>query len=255
MTKPAASIVVIRKMAAAQRQIDAAIRMYLSEEDKLAVYTVAAAALKILRDVMKGRGRSFVAEQWQGTLVSLARNLLENRPSAALDYVHNHAPDMYQAVQILAEKIKEREQDGNRVRTNDLGHVTVSVGVESEYARRVDLPANFLKHADRDAHGHWEEGGFAEEPILLDACEAYHNVMSRITPEMLVFMTLLWIEKGDLAIGTNEESFPYPWQVVAKALEGVASSERRAACTHLLTEKKDVISDLLRASWRHVIPE
>ena len=46
----------ITKTAAAQRQIDAAIRMMFSGEDSLAVHTVVAAALGIVRDLTKKRG-------------------------------------------------------------------------------------------------------------------------------------------------------------------------------------------------------
>jgi hypothetical protein len=37
--------------------------MTLAGEDKLAVYTIAAAALKVLRDVMKKRGKTLVEDQ------------------------------------------------------------------------------------------------------------------------------------------------------------------------------------------------
>ena len=47
----------ITKSSAAQRQIDAAIRMMFSGEDPLAVHTVVAAALGIVKDLTRKRGR------------------------------------------------------------------------------------------------------------------------------------------------------------------------------------------------------
>jgi len=47
----------ITKLAAAQRQLRAAIRMFFSGEDELAVHTVAFAAYKVLSDLKADRGR------------------------------------------------------------------------------------------------------------------------------------------------------------------------------------------------------
>jgi hypothetical protein len=53
----------LRKEAAAQRQLDAAIRMTLEGEDELAIHTVAAAAYGILRDLKKHHGRRELADR------------------------------------------------------------------------------------------------------------------------------------------------------------------------------------------------
>ena len=49
----------ITKIAAAKRQLDAAIRMFFAGEDELAVHTIAAAAFRVLRDLHKKRGKSY----------------------------------------------------------------------------------------------------------------------------------------------------------------------------------------------------
>jgi len=48
------------KIEAAQRQIDAAIRMIFAKEDPLAIHTIAAASLQILKDLSKHRGGNLV---------------------------------------------------------------------------------------------------------------------------------------------------------------------------------------------------
>jgi hypothetical protein len=65
----------VLKVTAAQRQLDAAIRMYFSGEDELATYTVASASHRILRDLMEKRGRSSAAEALQAGVRGLANEL------------------------------------------------------------------------------------------------------------------------------------------------------------------------------------
>lgn len=52
----------LTKLAAAQRQLNAAIRMVLLDIDEVAVHTVVAAAFRILRDVKQTRGRSELSD-------------------------------------------------------------------------------------------------------------------------------------------------------------------------------------------------
>jgi hypothetical protein len=47
----------VNKIEAARRQIDAAIRMTLANEDMLAIHTVASAGYRILRDLLEKRGK------------------------------------------------------------------------------------------------------------------------------------------------------------------------------------------------------
>ena len=61
----------ITKPTAAQRQIDAAIRLLFSDEDALAVHTVAAAAHRIALDLAENRGHNPYAESLRETLTTL----------------------------------------------------------------------------------------------------------------------------------------------------------------------------------------
>jgi hypothetical protein len=63
----------ISKIAAAQRQLDAAIRMFFDQEDELAIHTVAAAAFQVLRDVTKKRGRHFTLEVFRTGIWVIAK--------------------------------------------------------------------------------------------------------------------------------------------------------------------------------------
>ena len=52
----------ITKLAAAERQVKAAIRMFFAREDSLAVHTVAAAGYQLLADLKAKRGKSEAAD-------------------------------------------------------------------------------------------------------------------------------------------------------------------------------------------------
>lgn len=54
----------VTKLAAAQRQLRAAIRMFFAGEDELAIHTVASAAYRILTDLKSERGRDEVGDYY-----------------------------------------------------------------------------------------------------------------------------------------------------------------------------------------------
>ncbi len=76
----------INKVEAARRQIDAAVRTTFSNEDDLAIHTVAQAAYRILRDLLDKRGRSEMEEIYALGIFHTARALADgDLPQKALD--------------------------------------------------------------------------------------------------------------------------------------------------------------------------
>jgi hypothetical protein len=69
----------VLKLTAAQRQLDAAIRMSFGKEDSLAIHTVAAAACRLLRDLKGKRGLNVLAEEWRDNLLGVARAAVSGR--------------------------------------------------------------------------------------------------------------------------------------------------------------------------------
>jgi hypothetical protein len=67
------STIQISKLAAAQRQLDAGVRMFFQREDELAIHTVAAAAFQILRDITRQRGCQFTDEVFRLGIFSFAQ--------------------------------------------------------------------------------------------------------------------------------------------------------------------------------------
>jgi len=237
--------VLISKLAAAQRQIDAAVRMSFAGEDKLAIYTVAAAALTVLRDLSEERGASYVADLHLNQLVGTARALLEGKQLDTLHSIQEHAPEHYKSIRWLANLMREKEtREGRRLTTKELladFEVTASKGIEAAYVRRINFPANFLKHADRDPKGYWLEVEFDAARVTLEACAAYFSLVHTSTPEMLLYTTLeLMDDEGDP--GVPDPSF----QAVARILQRSPRSERRGVCLRLLREERSMLEDWLR---------
>ncbi len=73
MTKRSATVHV-NKLAAAQRQLRAAIRMYFAGEDDLAIHTVASAAYQLIKDIKMARGKSEAADFYLASIFYAVRD-------------------------------------------------------------------------------------------------------------------------------------------------------------------------------------
>jgi hypothetical protein len=137
----------ITKQAAAQRQIDAVIRILFSGEDPLAVHTVVAAAHSILADLNKNYRKPFVMN---GIYLH------------ALNQLHEHfLPD-----------------ETNKWNLQDFKKWFHDVR---------NQPANFLKHANRDADKALNPATLETDHLLLEACALYMELGFEPTPEMYAF--------------------------------------------------------------------
>lgn len=146
----------ITKQAAAQRQIDAAIRMlFLHNEDLVAIHTVAAAARTITQDLAEARGVGHT----YGT-----RRALEEL------YRKDYGVDPLQpAVKAeIAYRADEIEKDG---RTKFLRNKT----------------ANYLKHADRDSEKGLDIGDLDTCWIIADTIDLWINLKLSLSDEMWIY--------------------------------------------------------------------
>ena len=155
----------INKLAAAQRQFDAAVRMFFAQEDELAVVTLGHAALGICEDLFEKRHPG-----------QLAR---ESRP-----WVED-------AIRSLMEKTGVPVPDGWHLKDTD-------AELRKFYKKAQNIPANFLKHADRDPSGLLKENEGSADNILLFASGLLIRLKVEPSPEVLAFST--W----HLAVYPNE---------------------------------------------------
>jgi uncharacterized protein YlaN (UPF0358 family) len=147
-----ASEIHITKEAAAQRQIDAAIRMLFSGEDMLAVHTVAAAAYGILT------------------------NLDDKRTEPTLNKLY---------AEVLADVGKRLDLPRRQVTKEIAALNVINFKTLIEQYRR--KPSNFLKHANRDSDKLLDVSTLNTESLILAACGLYREVGLKTTAEMNVF--------------------------------------------------------------------
>ena len=144
----------ITKPAAAQRQIDAAIQMLFSFIDILAVHTVIAAAHGIVKDLAKKRGGS----SWE---------------------------DPYdEALRMALTEFCQR--DIGRIPSADELRDGV-LRFKKPFRKLLNEPANFLKHANRDADRSLDEDNLQTDSLLFRTCGWYMDLGFESTTEMHAF--------------------------------------------------------------------
>ena len=140
----------ITKAVAAQRQLDAAVRMLFANEDGLAVHTLVAAAHTILVDLDARQSKSALSDAYSAALERLIQTL--KLPHPGEENVRRDVPALKDLIQRLRRK-----------------------------------PANFLKHADRDSHASLDEKTLRTEDLLLEACVVYRELGFNLTREMQAY--------------------------------------------------------------------
>lgn len=213
--------ILLSKTAIAQRQLDAAIRMYFSGEDTLAVYTVASAAHRILRDLMEKRGRSSAAEALQAGVRGVANELA----SGDLPDEIRKASEG-QAIWEVVTKLADIIRNGG---SNTQLRVTAGRGFDGAYWKSQNHSANFLKHADIDADSAISTDKIATEPLIDGACMTYMQLMVEPTVEMEAYALLRLIE-----LKTNMLPESIEW--IPSALAQLPPERRGEACFWLARE-------------------
>lgn len=157
MSRSSASIYA-NKLAIAQRQLRAAIRMFFSSEDELAVYAVAYNAYGVLRDLKRGRdgkprpkpneksevyGKEEAHDLYLMAFVQLIREYRQGTlPS---DVARND--ELVGQLRCASERLP-----AGAVKPDDVRVTLSGLNFKSFWTRRSDI-GNFLKHADSDPDG------------------------------------------------------------------------------------------------------
>jgi hypothetical protein len=183
----------INKIAAASRQLDAAIRMFFAKEDELAIHTVASAAFRTLRDLIQERGKNFTAEVLRNGIYNMARQHAEGKlPKETLKLIENTA--------LMAAIINMLEAERAEGEKFDVSRIGVRMNKTGEQRAWPSRAANFLKHADRDAKAHLTMDEVKNENVLIGACVAYLELMRMPSPEIMAF-SAFWAGKNDADVG------------------------------------------------------
>lgn len=215
--------VFITKTAAAKRQLDAAIRMYLSGEDELAIHTIAAAAYRVLRDLKEKRGHGELADNVRWGLFAFAEDLATGRIQKLPQFL------VRDGLSPLVESIADRMRRGEVKTYNDV-EILPDWRVERSHWKKFNTAGNFLKHADFDEQKLLADSDLQNDLLLVSASMAYRDIMGDPTPEMFVFGQLWNAEQPD------PPGFQ-PNELCAKLRE-MDGRERRHYCIRMIGDMK-----------------
>ncbi len=131
----------ITKLAAAERQLRAAIRLYFADEDELAIHTIASAAYRLLADLKAERGMDEAANMYLTSIFYVIRDY--RRGTLPKDIASD--PECMKWVREAAEQLPIRSDS----KFEDAS-VTLPRELVGQFWNQRNKVANFLKHADRD---------------------------------------------------------------------------------------------------------
>jgi hypothetical protein len=215
----------ITKLAAAQRQLDAAIRMFFAGEDELAIHTVVWAAFTILRNLNEKRGQQFTREAFRAGIFDLAKRYAAGR-LAPKEKAMFEGSELMVLLDPLLDDIREQGS------AFDESRIGIALTAKDEQRAWPSHAANFLKHADRDADKHLAVAKLNNEYLLVAATAAYLELIRQPTPEMKAFYAY-WTLKNNFVDDLAEDAL-----ALAKKLQGTAELKRHRICTRFIREEK-----------------
>ena len=228
MGNPTAKIYVT-KLAAAHRQLCAAMRMFFVEEDELAIHTVASAAYRILSDLKLHRGKNEAADILKRGLYYIT-----------IDYLHG---------EISEKEIKDMGLQGivNSLTENGLVTINtkpdefnlkVSASFDKGYWKWRNQVSNFLKHADRDLGGKVDLDSVDNRFVIGAAMAAYLDLtdgkFDESEPE---FVT--WMIYNNSTSEYGKFGWPENYRGIIEKVSGLEDGEKIKACDVFFRSLRD----------------
>lgn len=213
----------VTKLAAAKRQLQAAIRLFFMEEDELAVHTVASAAYGLLKDLKRDRGQNEAADSYRTTFFYLVRDFRRGTLPAHL----TSNPSTMAEIKRIADQLSPITADS---KLSDV-QVTISSAQEKVYWNESNRAANFLKHADRDTNGILPLEKIDNNLLLLKCCSAYRD----IAPDDLGYEGLVF-EAFTAADNPAHQASASSFNSLLESLKRVPNDRRLELCHKIIVE-------------------
>lgn len=212
----------VTKLAAAERQLRAAIRMYFAGEDELAIHTVASAAYRLLADLKAERGAEEAADTYLTTIFYAVRDYRRGSLPEAM----KSDPELMAWVRGLAEQLPiEKDSKIEEV------SITLPPRAVGDFWNKRNKVANFLKHADRDPRASIALDDVDNLLLLMQCFSAYKDLTrDDLGNEGLVFQ---------LFVGANQNGQPTNASrrdELIKKLAGIPEEDRLRLCSAFITE-------------------
>jgi hypothetical protein len=203
----------VNKLAAAQRQLDAAIRMYFGEEDDLAIHTVVSAAYSIISDLKSKRGRDESVDILMRGIFYACRNFTVGEVSE----VELRKKGLWEHIQPFLALFDE-----NSNLTWDEFVFQNSEAGQRSYWRYRNRFANFLKHADKDSQSTLPIHEMDNLSLINSCAMAYIDLCHNMTKAMVAHYLYL-VSKGII----NEEKLSDDDKSAVLEMKNSTESERR----------------------------
>jgi hypothetical protein len=216
--------VIVTKLSAAQRQLDAAIRMFLATEDPLAVHTVASAAYNVLADLKLQRGRDESVDWLMRGIYFACKNHIEGKVTER----ELGDQQVWDLIQPYLEIIKAEPKLGWTAFTFQ----NTNEGKRSVWRKRKKL-ANFLKHADFDHRQgiDEEEVDSANEQVLMLGMLAFHDLARSVTDAMKAYH-VYWESKYLDDPSVDDDVF----RTIVASMRRLPDAERKALALSIAQE-------------------
>jgi hypothetical protein len=219
----------VTKLAAAQRQLCAAIRMFFGGEDELAVHTVASAAYRVLSDLKAKHGRNEAADNYLNSVFYAVRDYRRGTLPAYLA----DDPSMMEWIRDMADRLPLISDVS---RFEDI-RAEVSDSDAQEFWRDRNAIANFLKHADREKKFHISMDDVDNLELLMQASGAYIDLThDNLGPEGFVLWVYFNTVKG------MQSGMPPQFRNYVLTLEHVDPGQRQKFCSEWLRKMKSAIA-------------
>lgn len=206
----------VTKLAAAQRQLRAAIRMFFSGEDELAVHTVVSASYRVIADLKSARGQDEVADYHLTSIFYVIRDYRRGKlPNRFTD-----DPEAMKWIRGMAEQLPISEDS----RIEDV-RVSVSPETARKYWLKRNKVSNFLKHADRDTHDHISIDEIDNLELLMLTLGSYSDL---VKDDLGAEGLILWLYSC-VTHGTKDH-LPEQYQAMATNLATLDSEDQLEFC-------------------------
>lgn len=221
----------LTKLAAAQRQLRSAIKMYFSGEDELATHTVAAAAYGIIKDLKSVRGRDEAGDYYLTIMFYAVRDYRRGT-------LPSYLTDNREAMGSIREWAEQLPTITATSKYEDIKSVAPP-GVAKQFWNERNKVSNFLKHADRDANNHISMGEVDNLFLLALAQSSYCDLdKGGLGNEGLVLWIFCCVEHGMI------ENLPTELHQIASHLQSLSHEKRMKRCSELLIELNEKEEDM-----------
>lgn len=216
----------VTKLAAAERQLRAAIRMYFAGEDDLAIHTVASAAYRLLADLKTERGLEEAADVYLASIFYAVRDYRRG----TLPDVMKSDPELMVWVRDLAEQLPI-EKDS---KIEDVS-ITLPRKAVGDFWSRRNKVSNFLKHADKDPRSSIALDEVDNLLLLMQCYSAYRDITrDDLGNEGLVFQLFLGANrKGQTSVAPQRDE-------LIEKLANVPEADRLQLCSAFIAELNDM---------------